>query len=435
MSEPRTVDIVRLGAQGDGLAETVEGPIYLPYALPGERWSVAAGAPAKRLSDSRERQPALCRHFGRCGGCIAQHMSAGLYREWKQGLVAQAFAHRGIDAPLGPIHMVAPHSRRRAFFGIARKGSHVVLGFRQEGQHTLVELTECPVLDPMIVSMFDRMREMAMIALPENGSGRLLVTRFDNGLDVAFEGGRIRLTTDVRAALARMAEDTPLVRLSVDGDVIVMHGNPALGSGSVTIAPPPGTFLQAVREAESIMIDLILGAVDKAKHVADLFCGIGTFTFPLARSAHVLAVDNDRRAIETLLAAAKSAYGIKPVEARVRDLFREPLSRKELEPFDAVLFDPPRAGAKAQAEMLAKSGVPVVLGVSCNPATLSRDARTLIDGGYRLEKVTPIDQFLFSPHVEVVAVFRRRTTAPTGAARRNPARPGSRAHGWPQRKS
>ncbi|HZA01222.1 MAG TPA: methyltransferase [Hyphomicrobiaceae bacterium] len=413
MGEPDTVDIVSLGAQGDGIAETVEGPIYVPYALPGERWIVADGGPAERLSDSPQRQPALCRHFGQCGGCIAQHMSARLYRGWKQGLVAQAFAHRGIDAPLAEMRMVLPQSRRRAVFGIARKGGRVVLGFREEGKHALVDLAECPVLDPSIVAALGWLREMAVIALGEDAGGRLLVTRFDNGLDVAFEGGRSRPTPEVRAALARLAEAARLLRLSVDGDVIVIRGRPMLTSGGVTIAPPPGVFLQAVPEAEAIMIDLIVAATDRANTVADLFCGIGTFTFPLARRARVLGVDSDRRALEALEAAAKAAQAIKPVAVKVRDLFREPLARKEFEPFDAVVFNPPRAGAKAQAEMLAKSRVPTVVGISCNPATLARDARILIDGGYQLEKVSPIDQFLFSPHVEAVAVFRRRAPAPT----------------------
>jgi 23S rRNA (uracil1939-C5)-methyltransferase len=407
MGEPDTVDIVSLGAQGDGIAETAEGPIYVPYALPGERWMVGDSGPVERLSDSPQRQPALCRHFGRCGGCVAQHMSARLYREWKQGLVAQAFAHRGIDAPLAEMRIVAPQSRRRAVFGIARKGAHMVLGFREEGKHALVDLAECPVLDPSIVAVLGWLREMGVIALRENAGGRLLVTRFDNGLDVAFEGGRSRPTPEVRGALARLAEAARLLRLSVDGDVIVMSGRPTLASGGVTIGPPPGVFLQAVPEAEAIMIGLLREAIGEAKHVADLFCGIGTFTFPLARSAQVSAVDGDRRAIAALDAAAKAAQAIKPVAVKVRDLFREPLSRKELEPFDAVVFNPPRAGAKAQAEMLARSRVPTVVGVSCNPATLARDARTLIDGGYELEKISPIDQFLFSPHIEAVAVFRR----------------------------
>jgi 23S rRNA (uracil1939-C5)-methyltransferase len=407
MGKLETVEIARLGAQGDGIAETVDGPIYLPYALPGERWKVAGSAPTARLSDSPQRQPAMCRHFGRCGGCIAQHMSAHLYREWKQGVVAQAFAHRGIEAPLEPIRIVAPHSRRRAVFGIARKGPHVVLGFREEGTHSLVDLKECPVLDPTIVSVLGRLREMGAIALPDNARGRLLVTRFDNGLDVAFEGAGTRLTPAARAALARLAETDHIIRLFIDGDVVIMRGKPMLAVGGVTVEPPPGVFLQAVPDAEAIMIDLILAVFSKAKHIADLFCGIGTFTFPMARSARVLAVDVDRKATEALSAAAKGAQGIRPVEVKVRDLFREPLSRKELEPFDAVVFNPPRAGAKAQVEILAKSRVPIVVAVSCNPATLARDARTLIEGGYRIDKVSPIDQFLFSPHVETVAVFVR----------------------------
>src|SRR5919198_1544555 len=329
MGEADTLDIVRLGAQGDGIADTVGGPIYLPYALPGERWTVSDGGRAERLSDSPQRQPALCRHFGQCGGCIAQHMSDRLYREWKHGLVALAFTHRGIDAPLAEMRMMALHSRRRAVFGIARKGAHVVLGFREEGKHALVDLAECPVVDPAIVAELGWLREMARIALRENAGGRLLVTRFDNGLDVAVEGGRSRPTPEVRGALARLAEAASLLRLSVDGDDIVLRGRPTLASGGVTINPPPGVFLQAVPEAEATMIDLIVAATANTHYVADLFCGVGTFTFPLARGARVLAVDGDRRALEALDAAARAAQGIKPVAVRVRDLFREPLSRKE----------------------------------------------------------------------------------------------------------
>lgn len=403
----RIVEVTRLGAQGDGIAETPEGPVYVPLALPGERWRLEQGTPPERLTESGERQQPVCRHFGQCGGCVAQHMSPELYRPWKETMLAQAFAHRGIEIAPAPMRNVAAHSRRRAFFGVARRGDEVVLGFREEGRHSLVGLAECPVLDPAIVSAMPALRELARLALPDGSGGRLIVTRVDAGLDVAIENGKSRLGPDASAALARRAADAGLQRLSVDGTVVYLERTPSLELGGVRIELPAGAFLQAVPEAEAVMIELVTGAVAKAKAVADLFSGLGTFTFPLARKARVLAVDSERRSIEALDKAVRGATGLKPIATKVRDLMREPLSRTELQSFDAVVLDPPRAGAKAQAEMLARSRVPTIVMVSCNPATLARDARILIDGGYRLEGVTPIDQFIYAPHLEVVAVFRR----------------------------
>jgi 23S rRNA (uracil1939-C5)-methyltransferase len=407
MGEAAEVEIVRLGAQGDGVAETGGEPLFVPFALPGERWRVD-GAEAIRLTESPERQSPICRHFGLCGGCIAQHMSDTLEDEWKRDIVAQAFHHRGITADVAPVRRVKPHSRRRAFLGVERRGADVTIGFREEGQHKLVDLKECPVLDPAIVTAVEKLREIARLAMPEGQGGRLVVTRLDRGLDVSFDNGVKDLAPQVRAELAALAQGANIIRLNVAGELISLGGTPTITIGGVAVEPVPGAFLQAVPEAESLLIEHVLAALPrKPKRIADLFSGIGTFTFALARRAAVTAFDGDKRAIGALIAAAKHAQGLKPIEARVRDLFREPLSARELDPFDAVVLDPPRAGAAAQAERLAKSKVPIVIAVSCNPATLARDARTLIDGGYTLGPVIPIDQFLFAPHVEAVTVLSR----------------------------
>jgi 23S rRNA (uracil1939-C5)-methyltransferase len=244
--------------------------------------------------------------------------------------------------------------------------------------------------------------------MPEKTSGRLIVTKLDTGLDVAFDNGHKMLKPEERADLAKMAEAARIARLVVAGDAIVVRSEPRLTLGSTQVDVPPSLFLQAVPEAERLMIDLVVGALPKkAKRVADLFSGLGTFTFPLAQKVQVVAFDSDRRAISVLETAVRRATGLKPIEARVRDLFREPLSPKELEVFDAVVLDPPRAGAAEQTERLARSKVPVVIAVSCAPATLARDARTLIDAGFKMGPVTPIDQFIYSPHIEAVTVFRR----------------------------
>ncbi len=407
MSEPVTLDIDRLGAQGHGIAEGRGGPHYVRFALPGERWRLAEGEPPEGLTTSPERQDPICRHFGQCGGCIAQHMSADLYRRWKESIVSQAFASRGIVTEIEPMRAVSAASRRRAVFGVAHKGGNVALGFREEGQHRLVDLAECPVLHPDIVKAFGVFRDIARIGLDDGEGGRLVVTRADNGLDVSLEGGSRELNADARSRLAQIAAGARLVRLAVDGTMVCMTGTPTLLLGGVAVGLPQGAFLQAVAEAEAMMGGIVIEAVGKAKRVADLFCGLGTFTFAMAKRARVLAVDADRRLLAALEKAAKGAQGLKPIVAKPRDLFREPLSRKELEGLDAAVLDPPRAGARAQAEALARSDVQTVVTVSCSPATLARDVRILIDGGYGLERVVPIDQFLYSPHVEVVAVLRR----------------------------
>ena len=407
MGEGREVEIVRLGAQGDGVAIEGDLPLFVPGALPGEHWRVGHGDPVL-LTASQERQTPPCRHFDLCGGCMSQHMSAALYSKWKHTIVADAFQHRGIAAEVLPVVAVNAASRRRAFFGVERKGAEVTIGFREEGQHTLVDLRECVVLDASIVAAVPGLREMAQIAMRDREGGRLVVTRVDRGLDVGFENGRKDLSPHERGRLAELARRLRLVRLTVGGDALVEAGRALVTIGGVEVELPPAVFLQAVPEAETKLIELVMAALPKrAKKAVDLFSGVGTLTFPLARRLAVTAFDSDKRAIGALTQAQRNAQGLKPIEARVRDLFREPLSVRELDLFDVVVFDPPRAGAAEQAERIAKSKVPVVIAVSCNPATLARDARALIDGGYKMGPVTPIDQFLYSPHIEAVAVFRR----------------------------
>jgi 23S rRNA (uracil1939-C5)-methyltransferase len=409
------VEIKRLGALGDGVAETPDGPLFVPRALPGERWEIDGGE-ARPLTFAPDRVAPPCPHFGSCGGCAVQHMSDALYARWKEDVVVEAFRHRGLDAKVGPLRRVKPQSRRRAVLGAATTGPRVNLGFREEGEHRLVDLDTCVVLDPAIVAAFGAMRELAGLLLRHEPKGRsrgkprsarITVTRLDAGLDVAIDAECGALPPELAASLAAVAERARLVRLSVDGDAVLMRGRPLLTVAGVATEPPPVVFLQAVPQAESILVELVTAAVGRAKRVADLFCGVGTFTFPLARRAEVLAVDGDKRAVAALAHAARHAQGLKRIEVRPRDLYREPLSRTELAGFDAVVFDPPRAGAAEQAAAIARAQVPLVAAVSCNPATLARDARTLVDGGYRLEAVTPVDQFVWTPHIEAVAVFRR----------------------------
>jgi 23S rRNA (uracil1939-C5)-methyltransferase len=404
-TEPLEVDIARLGAQGDGIAETADGPRYIPFALPGERVRVGGqGLPELLSAPSPERREPSCRHFATCGGCVAQHMSEPLYESWKRGIVVEALRQRGLDVEVGPLRRVAPGSRRRTVLTAGRERGGTILGYHRRRSHELFVVEECPVLQPGIVSQLAGLRAIAgKLARREI---RLTVLFTPVGLDVAVDGTGPCPDARAAAELARLAANHGIARICVDGETIVERARPALDMVGVSVEPPPGTFVQAVAEAEAEMVRLVAAAAAKAKRVADLFCGIGTFTFPLARRARTLAVDDNEEAVGALAAAARHAQGLKPIETKVRDLFRMPLSPKELEGFDAVVLDPARSGAEAQARQLARSAVPVVICVSCNPGTLARDARILLDGGYALESVTPIDQFLFSAHVETIAVFR-----------------------------
>jgi 23S rRNA (uracil1939-C5)-methyltransferase len=414
--EPSEVTIDRLGAQGDGIAVTPAGDVFVPGALPGERWRLGAGEiPPQRMSDGPDRRVPPCRHAGTCGGCAMQHLQPEAYRVWKHATVVQAFAHRGLSPAVAKLESVPLHSRRRAVFGIAHRhaaaGSdgpgRIEIGFREAGQHRLVDLAECPVLDGRIVAALDGLRHLAGPLIAPGTGGRLVVTATETGLDVTLSTGSIKLSPGQRARVAAAADKLGLARLTVERDAIIIRQRPRLTIGGVAVEPPNGIFLQAVAAAEARLSELVLAGIGKSRRVADLFCGIGTFAFPLARKATVVAADDDKASLETLVDALRSAQGLKPIEVKRRDLFREPLSPMELAGLDAVVLDPPRAGAQAQVEAIARSKVSRVVYVSCNPATMARDARILVDAGFALGSVTPIDQFVFSPHVEAVTVLSR----------------------------
>ncbi len=411
MGDTQAIDIARLGAQGDGIAETPSGPVYVPYALPGEQVLVEQRGDRARLvavlSAGPDRVAPQCRHFTHCGGCALQHLERTAYLAWKRDLVATAFAARGIEAPVAHVISVGLGARRRATLSARRTGRGVVLGFYEARGQDIVDLHECPVTASAIVRALPGLKRLVEPLASRRLPVRLTVTLAANGLDVAIEDFPGELGPEARERLAQAAAACKLARLTVAGDTLYQSTVPAVRFGPANVVLPPRAFLQAAPAAEAEMVRLVSTAVGPARRIADLFCGLGTFTFPLATNAPLLSVDGDRQAVAALESAAKRTPGLKPIEAKVRDLFREPLSVKELERFEAVVFDPPRAGAAAQAAALAMSRVPAIVAVSCNPATLARDARILIDGGYTLERVTPIDQFLFSPHVEAVAVFRR----------------------------
>jgi 23S rRNA (uracil1939-C5)-methyltransferase len=402
--------IVRLGAQGDGIAEDGGEPVYIPFTLPGERIAAridgTRGALLEVIEPSPERIAPVCRHFGACGGCALQHWDAGRYRDWKRERVVEALAQQRITAEVEPVLAFPAHSRRRAAFTAVRAGREVLFGFRRALSHEVIDIGECPILMPRLEAALPALRTIC-VALLQAGEARVIVTVCEGGLDVLIEpDGRQRAS--LAPSLAGLAQQAGIVRLAWRSDILFSTGPARVSLSGVMADLPPAAFLQAVPEAEQAMAALVCEGAGKARKVADLFSGLGTFTFALARKSAVTAVESEPTLLAALSAAARHATGLKPIATLRRDLMREPLSWQELHPFDAVVFDPPRAGAIAQAQALAKSKVPRVVAVSCNPATFARDARALIDGGYRLVRVTPVDQFVFSPHVEVVAWFARK---------------------------
>jgi 23S rRNA (uracil1939-C5)-methyltransferase len=405
-----TVVITALGAGGDGIVETAEGRVFVPLALPGETVEIERhgdrGRLARVIAPSTDRVAPASRHFGICGGCSVQHMALPAYHAWKHDVVVRSLALHGIDAAVDPIVPVAPATRRRAVFSAVNTTRGVLLGFNQRHSDEVVPLSECPVLMPGIVGRLPLLREIAAIAVKPRKRARITVLAADNGLDIAVSGGG-RIDDKAMARLGALGGDASLARLTVEDTTVFLNSVPEIAIEGAALLPTPGGFIQAVRSAEAAMAAAILAHVGDAAPVADLFCGIGTFTLRLARKAAVTAVEGDASLLTALDGAVRRARGLKAVRATRRDLFVNPMAPVELDGFAAVVVDPPAAGAKRQSEALAASRVPKVVAVSCNPATLARDARTLIDGGYRLTRVLPIDQFLWSAGIEVVACFAR----------------------------
>lgn len=405
-----TFRIDRLGAQGDGIAETSSGQVFVPFALPGE--TVTAARDKNRaeliaiLEASPQRVEPSCRHFGDCGGCALQHLEHEVYLDWKRGKVAEALRARGIETAVADMVPCQPGSRRRVVFSARRTEREMLLGYNRALSHTVIDIAECPIAEPAIVAAMPMLRVLAGTVCATAQPFHMTVTTTLSGLDVAVTGSG-KLPEAARRIVSNLAVRERLARLSVDGEIVVEPVKPAVVFGDVTVSPPPGGFLQAVAAAETTMAKVVSDHFGKARRVADLFAGSGAFALRLAAKAEVHAVEGDAAALAALDRGYRFASGLKRVTTEVRDLFRRPLTAKDLAAFDAVVFDPPRAGAEDQAKQIARSAVPLVAAVSCNPVTLARDLRILLDGGYALRAVIPVDQFLWSPHVEAVALLEK----------------------------
>ncbi|MEN3350030.1 MAG: rRNA (uracil1939-C5)-methyltransferase [Bradyrhizobium sp.] len=413
MAELLTIDHV--GHRGDGVATSGGQAIYVPYALAGETVEVTevpGNHPDRRRllrveRASAERIAPFCPHFGVCGGCAIQHWSDAPYQAWKRNIVVETLAQAKIVAEVAPLVDAHGAGRRRITLH-ARMGTHHVLrvGFAAAGSHDIIPVDRCPILDPALEGA---LKAAWAVAEPLTSIGKPLdiqVTATGNGLDIDVRGSG-PVPTAMITTLSRVAEQQRLARLTRHGELVLLRGAPDVQIGKAKVALPPGAFLQATVKGEETLAALVREHCGRAKQIADLFCGVGPFALRLAEKARLAAFDSDAGAINALQKAAQATSGLKPLKAEARDLFRRPLMAQELRDYDAVVFDPPRQGAQAQAAQLAASKVPVVVAVSCNAATFARDAKILIDGGFRIDGVTPVDQFRHTPHVELVARFSR----------------------------
>jgi len=402
--------IGRIGHRGDGIAGTSPQAVYVPLALPGELVRIGPGDGRRAelreiLEASPDRVEPFCPRFGRCGGCSLQHWREAPYRAWKRDLVAAAFGQRGIAVEVEDLVDAHGAGRRRATFHAARAGNRIEVGFMGLRSRRIVDLDRCPVLSAGLGRAPSIARDLAGL-LARGRPIDIALTETDTGLDCDVRGVG-EAPAALKARLADLARRHDLARLSLGGDTVAETRAPALAIGAARVALPPGAFLQPTAEGERALWEAVRARLGSPKHVADLFCGVGPFALRLAASAKVWALDGDRAAVAALATAARSTAGLKPIAAEPRDLFRAPLMASELKGIDAVVLDPPRQGAEAQAAELAKSAAPLVVAVSCDPATLARDAAILLGGGYRVGPVTPVDQFKWTPHVECVAAFAR----------------------------
>jgi 23S rRNA (uracil1939-C5)-methyltransferase len=405
--------IDHVGHRGDGVAFADGQNVYVPYTLGGETVEVApvpGHHPDRRHllqveRASPERVTPFCPHFGTCGGCAIQHWETERYRAWKRDIVIETLAQAKLACEVYPLIDAHGLGRRRITLH-ARMGTHDVLkvGFAAANSHDIIPVDRCPILDPGLSGALDAGWAVAEPLISIGKPLDIQITATDSGLDIDVRGSG-PLPAPTIATLSRVAEQHRLARLTRHGELVLMRTPPTITIGTAQVTLPPGSFLQATVAGEETLAALVAEHCRRAKHIADLFCGVGPFALRLAAKSRIAAFDNDEGAVTALQKAATSTSGLKPIKAQARDLFRRPLMPQELRDYEAIVFDPPRQGAQAQVLQLAASKIPVVVAVSCNVATFARDARILIDGGYRLEGVTPVDQFRHTPHVELVARF------------------------------
>ena len=415
-----TLNILEVGARGDGVADEDGQRYFVPFSLPGE---IVEAEPGERrgegvvadlveiLAPSRHREKAPCPHFGVCGGCALQHWRFDVYTAWKVSLIERALTQRGVPMPVFEKPLTgAQGERRRVDYVLRRQGRRVLAGFHERGSASVVDVETCVIARPPLVALLAPLRATLADILPDGALADAVANETDGGIDLLIRPHkRLDLSMERRQALVGLAEKTGLARLSWGGrgtaEPIVTRRQPMLLLGEATVQVPPASFLQATKRAEQTMRAAVTAWAGDSSKLVDLFAGVGALT--LGRPGKLALFESDTAAVAAADAAARKMGGNRVIAER-RDLFRNPLLAADLDAFDAVVLDPPRAGAAAQATELARSKLKKIVYASCDPGSFARDARTLHDGGYRLEKLMPIDQFLWSAHVELIALFTRR---------------------------
>jgi 23S rRNA (uracil1939-C5)-methyltransferase len=390
-----------------GMGRASDGRSLLPRVLPGEKVDVAQDGTVRVITPSTDRVAAPCRHFKSCGGCAMQHATDAFVADWKQDIVAKALSARGLMPAFRTIETSPAQSRRRAKLSGQRTKKGAMVGFHAKASGTLVQVPDCQLLTPALIACFPALEALTILACSRKGEIDLTVTEAAMGADVLV-GTDKELTPQLRIELAALANQYGLSRLAWNDETVVMLNPPSQDFGGTGVVPPPGAFLQATKHGESTLLGAVEEITAKASRIIDLFSGCGTFTLPLAKRAEVHAVEGEVAMLGALDRGWREGHQLRRVTTETRDLFRRPLEADELRHFDAVVIDPPRAGAEAQIQTLAASDVKTIAMVSCNPVTFARDAQTLTNAGFAMSWAQVVDQFRWSPHVEVIAPFTRK---------------------------
>jgi len=406
-----TLEIYELAGRGEGVANGPQGLVFVPLALPGERIEADVegdrGVLISLQQASPHRRSPPCPYFGDCGGCRLQHLDTAVYAQWKRSYIVSLLTKQGLAPLIHSLCEAQDAGRRRVVLHVRRSSTGAALiGFMAANTHRLISIDHCLVLAAELQGAILAARDLGELLIARTPSFDLQFTAVANGIDCDIRGIAGNIDKHI-SQIAEIARRRGICRISVGGSPLLTLAVPFVEFDGVHVVPPPSAFLQATAAGEQALTDFVLTRVGASRRAVDLFCGIGTFTFPLARRLSVLAVDSDARALEALTLAHRNATGLKPIEAQRRNLFREPLTANELDTIDLVLFDPPRQGAEAQAREIAASRCRRVIAVSCDPVTFARDASILVAGGYTLVEVLPVDQFQWSAHLEIAALFTR----------------------------
>ena len=391
-----------VGKQGDGAIITPKGVLHIPKVLAGEQVEIENGKLKQIVAQSAERSEPFCPYFDACGGCKLQHWTEFRYAAWKRNLVVSSLNQQSIEAEVGKLIDAHGAGRRRIVMHVREIDGVWKAGFMAGKSHDLVAIQSCPVLHQEIAQS----SSLAAAYGPSLGPCDVAITRAENGLDVAIKAERSAVVRRM-AALQELFKEQKLCRLSINGEAVFSTMIPFVNMGKAQVQLPVNSFLQATQQGEEILSGFVTAGLRKSRNIADLFCGIGPFALRLAETANVFAADMDKAAISSLNQALRNTQGLKPITAETRDLFRNPIVVSELKEFDGAVFDPPRAGAEAQARNLARSRIKRIAAVSCDAQTFARDARLLVDGGYKVKSITPVDQFKWTAHVEIVGIFER----------------------------